>query len=103
MKVYLNSINKYQGNKINHTNNLEKQEIKGNKIRKFDELIIQSSPRQIKERTMVDSMAKAAVSEVHVTKSEGELEELKNKIAEGTYTVDVSAIASKILFGRVND
>lgn len=101
MKVYLNSINnKYQGTKINHKSSVKTEEIKENKVRKFDELIIQSSPRQIQERTMEESMTKAVACDVRVSKSEEQLEELKNRIAEGTYTVDVSAIASKILFGR---
>lgn len=103
MKVYMNNINKYYGNMTNYTNTTGTQETKGKKSKNFDELMIQSSPRQIKERTMVESMAKAVSSEVHKTTTEEKINELREKITEGTYTVDVSAIASKILFGRNGD
>ena len=65
----------------------------------YDAIIIQSDSRQIAEKTFSSSLAQAVSGEVRsTTTSEEKIQNLKDQIQNGTYTVDFNRVASRMLF-----
>lgn len=61
----------------------------------FDQLLIQSDPRQIEEASFAESLSKQLSNEV--SSSVGSYDKIKFQIQNHTYQVDAQAIASRIL------
>ncbi len=99
MKISLNNISNYHtelppvAKAAAKTTNTEKAN------RNYDAIIIQSDSRQIAEKTFSSSLAQAVSGEVRsTTTSEEKIQNLKDQIQNGTYTVDFNRVASRMLF-----
>lgn len=62
---------------------------------KFDQLLIQSDPRQIEESSFVDNVSKQLSHEVSSTVND--FDKIKAQVQNHTYQIDAQAIASRIL------
>ncbi len=63
----------------------------------FDAVIIQSNPREIEEHHFAKVLAERLSSEIKNSAAPEKIHDLKSQISGNAYTVDVHAIASKIL------
>lgn len=67
------------------------------KDRKFDEVIITSSSRQVEEKKMAEELTRRVLSEVNIPTPEAKIEELKQKVGDGSYQIDIDRLVDKIL------
>lgn len=79
------------------TKGLSSSSLPKNEEKFFDAVSIQSEPREIAEKTFAAAISNKLLSEVRVPVSENRLAELKEKISSHNYSVDASAIASRML------
>lgn len=63
----------------------------------YDAVIIKSNPRQIEEHTFAKAISKELSAEVKETASQEKVRDLRQQVAEGRYSVDAYAVASRIL------
>ena len=70
------------------------------KDRQFDEVIITSSSRQVEEKKMAEELTRRVLSEVNIPTSEAKIEELKQKVEDGNYQIDIDKLVDKILLQR---
>ncbi|HCT91330.1 MAG TPA: hypothetical protein DF613_08115 [Lachnospiraceae bacterium] len=63
----------------------------------FDAVIIKSNPRQIEEHTFAKAVAKKLSAEVKESASPERVQALQQQVAEGRYSVDAYAVASRML------
>ncbi len=66
--------------------------------RNFDKILIQSTPSSDSYDNFVSNITSKLSSEVRKPASSEQLNELRQKVAEGTYQIDLDAIVKKILF-----
>ena len=66
--------------------------------RNFDKILIQSTPSSDSNDNFVSNITSKLSSEVRKPASSEQLNELRQKVAEGTYQIDLDAIVKKILF-----
>ena len=66
--------------------------------RNFDKILIQSTPSSDSNDNFVSNITSKLSSEVRKPASSEQLNELRQKVAEGTYQIDLDAILKKILF-----
>ena len=64
----------------------------------FDKILIQSTPSSDSNDKFVNDITSKLSSEVRKPASSEQLNELQQKVAEGTYQIDLDAIVKKILF-----
>lgn len=62
-----------------------------------DRITIGASRIELKEKAIVSHCTDKLVKEVRMSKSEEQLERLKQQVADGTYRPDAEKIAAKIL------
>lgn len=65
--------------------------------RSFDELVISSRPAPVSDESFAADVSKQVSAEAKATSSDEKLESLKAQIEEGTYQIDLGAIARKML------
>ncbi|MGC4019597.1 MAG: flagellar biosynthesis anti-sigma factor FlgM [Muricomes sp.] len=70
------------------------------KSRQFDEILITSNSRQVEEKKLTEELTKRVLSEVSQPTPEARVAELRQRVSEGTYQVDVDRLAGKILLQR---
>lgn len=70
------------------------------KERQFDEVIIRSNSRQIEEKKIAEELTRRVLSEVNIPTPETKIEDLKQRVAEGIYQVDIDRLVDKILLRR---
>ena len=63
----------------------------------YDAVIIKSHPRQIEEHCVAKSIARELSAEVRETASREKIQDLQQQVAEGRYSVDAYAVASRML------
>lgn len=79
----------------------EKKEIsKSGKGGQFDEILITSNSREVEEKKMTEELSKKVLSEVSASVSEEKISDLKQRVAYGTYQVDVDKLVERILLQR---
>jgi len=66
--------------------------------RNFDKILIQSTPSSDSNDNFVSNITSKLSSEVRKPASSEQLNELRQKVAEGTYQIDLDAIVKKIFF-----
>ena len=66
--------------------------------RNFDKILIQSTPSSDSNDNFVSNITSKLSSEERKPASSEQLNELRQKVAEGTYQIDLDAIVKKILF-----
>lgn len=64
---------------------------------KYDAVIIKSNPRQIEEHTFAKAVSKKLSAEVKETASPEKIHDLRQQVADGRYSVDAYAVASRML------
>lgn len=96
MKISNNIVKNYTDFPI-HAKEHFTEKASSNKNYSFDVVTIQSDRRQIEERKFAEAVSKELISNMKNTASEEKLQGLQNQVALGTYRIDTSAIASKIL------
>lgn len=95
MKITLNNISPYRMEIAGHTRTEGKISggVKGN----YDALTIQSSSRQIQEKTFSEALSKQVVSEAGQGTPANKVEAIKQQVEAGTYQIDPYLIASRML------
>lgn len=95
MKITLNNISPYRMEAAGHTRTDGKASgvVKGN----YDALTIQSSSRQIQEKTFSEALSKKVVSDVGKGAPANKVEAVKQQVDAGTYQIDPYLIASRML------
>ncbi|CUX49601.1 flagellar biosynthesis anti-sigma factor FlgM [Clostridium sp. C105KSO13] len=79
----------------------EKRNLSGcSRERQFDKVIITSSSRQVEEKKIAEELTRQILSEVNTPTPEAKIEELKQRVTQGTYLVDADRLADKILLQR---
>lgn len=97
MKIFNNIIKNYTDLHL-HTKEISASRAASNEGHSFDEIIIQSDPREIEEHTFSKVLSQRLSSEVaKSTGSAEKIQDLKNQVTENTYTIDAREIASRIL------
>ncbi|MCI8559354.1 MAG: flagellar biosynthesis anti-sigma factor FlgM [Lachnospiraceae bacterium] len=97
MKISLNNISPYRMEATGHTRTDGKVSggTKGNG--NYDALTIQSSSRQIQEKTFSEALSKQVVSESGQGASADKVEAIKQQVEAGTYQIDPYMIAARML------
>lgn len=91
-----NNLNKFT--KLNlHTKENSSDYAASNITHKFDAITIQSSPKQIVEKTFAAAVSKEISSDISTPLSDRKLQQLQSQIADGTYQIDSHTIACKML------
>ena len=95
MKITLNNINPYRVETAGHTRVDGKVStgVKGN----YDALTIQSSSRQIQEKTFSETLSKQVVSDARQGAHPSKVEAIKQQVESGTYRIDPYESASRML------
>lgn len=96
MKISLNNISPYRMETAGHTKNDGRIAggTKGNG--NYDALTIQSSSRQIQEKTFSEALSKQIVAGSRGASAD-KVEAIKQQVEAGTYRIDPYAIASRML------
>ncbi|MCI8593431.1 MAG: flagellar biosynthesis anti-sigma factor FlgM [Lachnospiraceae bacterium] len=63
----------------------------------FDAVIIKSNPRQIEEHTFAKAVSKELSTEVRETASQEKIQDLRQQVTDGRYSIDAYAVAARIL------
>lgn len=97
MKITLNNISPYRMETAGHTRADARVSVgtKGNG--NYDALTIQSSSRQIQEKTFSEALSKQVVSQAGRGASAEKVEAVKRQVEEGSYQIDPYLIASRML------
>ena len=97
MKISLNNISPYRMEATGHTRTDGKVSggTKGNG--NYDALTIQSSSRQIQEKTFSEALSRQVVSDARGGAPADKVENLRRQVESGTYQIDPYAIASRML------
>lgn len=97
MKITLNNISPYRVETAGYTRVDGKisNGVKGN----YDALTIQSSSRQIQEKTFSEALSKQVVSDAKQGAHPSKVEAIKQQVESGTYQIDPYMIASRMLAG----
>lgn len=95
MKITLNNISPYRMETTGYTRTEGKVStgVKGN----YDALTIQSSSRQIQEKTFSEALSRQVVSDARGGAPADKVENLRRQVESGTYQIDPYAIASRML------
>lgn len=95
MKIMLNNISPYRMETVGYTRADSKVSsgVKGN----YDALTIQSSSRQIQEKTFSEALSKRVVSDARGGASADKVEAIKQQVEAGTYQIDPYMIAARML------
>lgn len=95
MKITLNNISPYRVETTGHTrvDGKASSGTKGN----YDALTIQSSSRQIQEKTFSEALSKQIVSDANQGAHPSRVEAIKQQVESGTYRIDPYVIASRML------
>lgn len=67
--------------------------------RSFDELVISSRPASVSNESFAEEVSKQVSNQVQMDTDDEKLKSLKAQIEEGTYQIDIDAIAKKMLLG----
>lgn len=100
MKIQANQFFNLQSNmkkQTQATNSQSTSEL--HQKRSFDELVISSRPAPVTDETFAADVSKQISTEAKAVSSDEKLESLKAQIEEGTYQIDLGAIARKMLLG----
>lgn len=99
MKIQLNQFFNLQSNtkKQTQTASSKNSTSELHQKRSFDELVISSRPTPVTDETFVADVSKQVSAEAKATSSDEKLESLKAQIEEGTYQIDLGAVARKML------
>lgn len=97
MKITLNNISPYRMETAGHTRSDARVSAgtKGNG--NYDALTIQSSSRQIQEKTFSEALSRRVVSQAGKGASAEKVEAVKRQVEEGSYQIDPYLIASRML------
>ena len=97
MKITLNNISPYRMEAAGHTRTDARisSGTKGNG--NYDALTIQSSSRQIQEKTFSEALSKQVESETRQGASAEKVEALKQQVEAGAYQIDPYLTASRML------
>lgn len=97
MKITLNNINPYRMEAAGHTRTDARisSGTKGNG--NYDALTIQSSSRQIQEKTFSDALSRQVVSDAREGAPADKVENLRQQVEAGTYQIDPYMIAARML------
>ena len=95
MKITLNNISPYRMETAGHTRSEGKVSAgaKGN----YDALTIQSSSRQIQEKTFSDALSRQVVSDARQGAPADKVESLRQQVESGTYQIGPYMIAARML------
>mgnify|MGYP001027889274 CR=1 FL=1 len=95
MKITLNNINPYRMETTGHarTDGKVSTGVKGN----YDALTIQSSSRQIQEKTFSEALSRQVVSDARGGAPADKVENLRQQVESGTYQIDPYLTASRML------
>ncbi len=85
-------------NTIGQNKKTVKEEGVQRKSGQFDEILISSGEQSVEEKVMIGDLSKKIVSSVRRETDADKIHRLKQQIADGTYSIDASVIADKILF-----
>lgn len=97
MKISLNSINPFRPETVGFSKTDSKVSAGAKESGNYDAITIQSSSRQIQEKTFSETLSRRITSEVKQETSPERVEALKQQVALGTYKIDPYAIASRML------
>lgn len=101
MKISLNNITNYHIELPPAAKTAAKATNTERDNRNYDAIIIQSDARQIAEKTFSSSLARAVSGEVkNAQASEEKIQDIKNRIDNGTYRIQLEEIASRMLLTR---
>lgn len=97
MKIALNKISPYRLDTAGYTK-ADTRVSSGNKAHgNYDAITIQSSSRQIQEKTFSEALSRRIVSEVKQPADPEKVEAVRRQVTAGTYRIDPYAIASKMM------
>ncbi|MEA5083841.1 MAG: flagellar biosynthesis anti-sigma factor FlgM [Lachnospiraceae bacterium] len=101
MKIQANQFFNLQSNMKKQTQATNSQSSTSELYQKrsFDELVISSRPAPVTDESFATDVSKEISSEAKATSSDEKLESLKAQIEEGTYQIDLGAIARKMILG----
>ncbi len=97
------SVDKIKSTNINKTNNTvknDKTEIKSAKAKHFDEIIISRDRQNIEEQKLTEKLSLLTKRSIREKSSEKKVLNLKERIEQGTYQIDIDKIAEKMLLIR---
>ncbi len=97
MKISLNNISPYRPDAVGYTKPDSRIPGDTKAAGNYDAITIQSSSRQIQEKTFSEALSKRIVSEVKQSADPGKVEAIRQQVAAGTYHIDPYAIASKMM------
>ena len=99
MKIQSNQFFNLQSNmkKQTHAANSQNTTSELYQKRSFDELVISSRPAPVTDEGFAADVSKEISAEAKAVSSDEKLESLKAQIEEGTYQIDLDAIARKML------
>ena len=97
MKISINNIQKNYSDLQIQSKETHKSlaSLSESEFSNFDQLLIQSDPKQIEESSFMESLSKQLPHEV--SSSEKDFEKIKSQVQNHTYQIDAQAIASRIL------
>ena len=95
MKISLNNISPYRMETLGHTR--ADSRVSGGPKGNYDALTIQSSSRQIQEKTFSEALSKQVVSDARQGAPADKVEAVRRQVEAGTYRIDPYAIASRML------
>ena len=95
MKITLNNISPYRMETVGHARTDGK--VSGGPKGNYDALTIQSSSRQIQEKTFSEALSKQGVSDARQGAPADKVEAVRRQVEAGTYRIDPYAIASRML------
>lgn len=97
MKISLNNISPYRPDTLGYSKPDGRISGDTRAAGNYDAITIQSSSRQIQEKTFSEALSRRIVSEVKETADPGKVESIRQQVAAGTYQIDPYAIASKMM------
>ena len=95
MKISLNNISPYRMETLGHTR--ADSRVSGGPKGNYDALTIQSSFRQIQEKTFSEALSRQVVSDARQGAPADKVESIKRQVEAGTYQIDPYLIASRML------
>ena len=95
MKISLNNISPYRMETLGQTR--ADSRVSGGPKGNYDALTIQSSSRQIQEKTFSEALSRQVVSDARQGAPADKVESIKRQVEAGTYQIDPYLIASRML------
>ena len=97
MKISLNNINPFRPDAVGFSKADSRVSAGAKESGNYDAITIQSSSRQIQEKTFSEALSRKVASDVKQEATPERVEALKQQVASGTYQIDPYAIASRML------